>query len=129
MQPFDAVVMNMMRRFGGVATLETQTIGTYDPSTSDATNTTNQYSVNFLLFDYTNKNMGDKSNTGAIILAGDKQCFVQPTNKVAGGVAMPEVLANRDSIIINNVRWKILTAKAVNTSAADAVLYEYHLRK
>lgn len=129
MQPFDYVVANMMARFGGAATLEVVTIGEYDTTISETVNTVVQYPVKFLLFDYTQKNMGDKSDSGTLILGGDKQCFVQPINKNNPYKVMPLVQPNKDSIIINNVRWKILSIKDVNPSGVDSVLYEYHLRK
>ena len=125
---FDMAVSRMINRFGGKGTLRVYSEGSYVDG--EVTRTSTDYNINLALLDYPQNNSGDKSNFGTLILEGDKQCFIQPLDKVVCcELNQPAIKANRDTIIINGVEWKILALKEVNTSASNTVLFDAHLRK
>jgi hypothetical protein len=126
---FDNVVTQMMNTFGGVGTLRIYSDGTY--TDGDFVRTSADYSVNVAVFSYPQSNSGDKASFGTSILAGDKQCFIQPINKAntCEEVEQPEIKANRDIVILNNVEWKIFALKEINSSVNDTIVFEAHLRK
>lgn len=127
---FDGVVADFMSDFGGVATLQIYSEGTYNTSTGKNTITKTDYLVNIILLDYTLQSNGLQSSPNSLIQTGDKQCYVQPRNKVSSSFVMPTVQPNRDRILIGNTVWKIVTLKEVDPSATgNNVLLELNLRK
>ena len=129
---FDRVVTNMMSRYGGTGTLIINTNSSdYDPTTGAFTPTVTNYPVKTLLMDYTMQKNGAGEFGGTLILVGDRQCYVQPINKVNSSLTMPEIKPNSDRIQIGNDIWKIVTLKVLNPSNAsnNAVVFDLHLRK
>jgi len=126
---FDSVVADMMVDMGGTATLLIESTPVYDPSTGIYEPVETSYLVNTILLDYPTSKAGISSNTGTLIEAGDRQCFVQPRNKVSTRYTMPVVKPNKDKIKINGEIWKILALKDTNPSGANSVLLELHIRK
>jgi hypothetical protein len=126
---FDNVVTQMMAAFGGTGTLRIFSDGAY--TDGENVQTTTDYNVKVALFDYPQSNAGEKSQFGTSILAGDKQCFIQPVNKAntCEELEQPEIKANRDVIILNNVEWKIFALKEINSSVNNTIVFEAHLRK
>jgi hypothetical protein len=126
---FDNVVTQMMSTFGGAGTLRVFSDGVYTDGETVQTHT--DYPVNVALFSYPQSNSGDKASFGTSILAGDKQCFIQPINKsgTCEELEQPEIKANRDVIILNNVEWKIFALKEINSSVNNTIVFEAHLRK
>jgi hypothetical protein len=127
---FDRTVSQMMRQFGSTAILQIATLGAYDPSTSEASVTYQNFQVNAVFLDYVRKaeGLGEEKNT--LVQSGDKQVYIQPPQK-ATGVTMPVPKPNKDLIKINGVSYKIVTVKQFNTSmtAGGAVLYELYVRE
>jgi len=126
---FDNVATQMMNTFGGVGTLRIFSDGTY--TDGELVRTSADYSVKVALFDYPQSNAGEKSQFGTSILAGDKQCFIQPMNKAntCEEVEQPEIKANRDAIVLNGVECKIFALKEINSSVNNTIVFEAHLRK
>jgi len=127
LSPFDGVVANMMSMFGGLATLKTYSDGTY----IDGENIVDEFlfDVKVLLTEYPQMGAGEKQEFNTLILAGDKQCFMQPIEKTGSGLVPPEVKANIDKIQVGNTEYKIMNMKEVNPSGTNNVLYELHLRR
>lgn len=124
---FDGVVARMMASYGGTATLKTYSEGTYVDGENIVQEST--VSARVLLNEYPQSGAGDKSEFNTLILAGDKQCFMQPIEKSGINIVAPELKANRDKLQVGNTEWKILNVKEVNPSGSNNVLYELHLRK
>jgi hypothetical protein len=124
---FDRVVISMMRDFGGVGTL--RVISGEQYVDGEVTKTVKDYEVNVVLLDYPQVGAGDKQNFNTLILEGDKQCYVQPRDKQAYYLDQPELKANRDTVLIGGIEWKIQNFKDLNTSGNDSVLLDLHLRK
>jgi len=127
MEAFKRVVENMMNRYGGEATVTVfSDTGTYDPDTSEYTATSRTFKVKSLIFDLTLQSNGMQSMPNSLILAGDKQVFLQP---ITNGVPLPALKANRDKIKIGTEEWNIVTLKEVNPSNTNRVLIEAYVRK
>ena len=89
------------------------------------------YTVEQGMFDYPQSNSGEKSKFGTLVLAGDKYCLMRPVNQTDPDATPPVIKANRDTITIGNVEWKIFALKTVNPSGINGndFLFEFHLRK
>ena len=124
---FDAVVVRMMARFGGLGTLHISSAPVYVDG--EATSGRSDYEVNTITLDYPQNGAGDKANFNTSILEGDVQCYVQPLDKKNSVLIQPTLQANRDTITLGNTEWKILNVKQINPSGINNVLYELHLRK
>ena len=124
---FDRTIFQMMRDFGGVGKL--RVITSQDYVDGEVIKTIKEYEVNVILLDYPQVGAGDKSNFNTLILEGDKQCYVQPRNKEAYYFDNPDIQANRDTVVIGNVEWKIQNYKDLNTSGSESTLLDLHLRK
>ena len=124
---FDGVVARMMSVYGGAATLKTYSEGEY----VDGENIVQEFpfSVKVLINEYPQSGAGDKQEFNTLILAGDKQCFMQPVDKSNKDDVQPVVKANRDVIVINNTEWKILALKEINPSGVNTILFDMHLRR
>jgi len=127
MEAFKRVVENMMNRYGGETTVTIfSDSGTYDPDTSEYVATSRTFTVKSLVLDLTLQSNGMQSMPNSLILAGDKQVFLQP---ITNGVPLPALKANRDKIKIGTEEWNIVTLKEVNPSNTNRVLIEAYVRK
>jgi hypothetical protein len=126
---FHNVVRDMLGAFNGVGTLNIYSDGTYTDGEVVSTKTT--YTVEQGMFDYPQSNSGEKSKFGTLVLAGDKYCMMRPVNQTDPDATPPVIKANRDTITIDNVEWKIFALKTVNPSGVNGndFLFEFHLRK
>ena len=127
---FHNVVRDMLGAFSGVGVLNVFSEGVYvDGEVTESVKTT--YDVTIGLFDFPQANAGDKSKFNTLILAGDKHCLMRPVNQTNPNTIPPVIKANRDTITIDNVEWKIFALKTVNPSGVNGndFLFEFHLRK
>ncbi len=126
---FHNVVRDMLGAFQGVGTLNVFSDGAYVDGEVVSTKTT--YTVEQGMFEFPQSNSGDKSKFGTLILAGDKYCLMRPVNQTDPDATPPVIKANRDTITIDNVEWKIFALKTVNPSGVNGndFLFEFHLRK
>jgi hypothetical protein len=129
MQIFDSAVANLLQQFGGRGTL--RIFSNSDYLDGETIQSHVDYDVNVAVFNFPQSNSGDKASFGTSILAGDKQCFIQPMNKAntCEEVEQPEIKANRDAIVLNGVEWKIFALKEINSSVNNTIVFEAHLRK
>lgn len=127
---FDGVVRRMMQRFPGTAVITIVGDGVYDENTGQYTTTDINYTVNCIVLDYTLQSNGTQTDRGTLIQAGDKQVYVQPTEKSSNGaVLMPKIQPQKDYITIANVKYGIVTFKEFNPSQSNNYLIELYIRK
>ena len=127
--PFNRVVTNMMRQFGTSASILVAGAGTYDPSTSEYTETDTEYIVKAMFFDFNKQNNGLREATDTLIQEGDKQVLIQPLDKTDPALSLPSLQPNKDRIKIAGKIYKIVTVKQVNTTMNDCILYEIYCRE
>ena len=124
---FDRMIVQMMRDFGGTATIRV-----FSPPVEvdgEVTHTSTDYSANAILLDYPTIGSGVKSNFGTLIEEGDKQCYIQPRSKSNSNYSDLNIQQNRDRVVVNGVEWKIMNLKDTNSAMNDSLLLEMHLRK
>ncbi len=118
--PFIRTVLNMMTRFGGDFIMSAPDVSSYDVSTSTATVTPVQHTVRAIIMDYVPKLEG--VGNGSLIQSGDKQVFMKPDDAIPA----PDPLIN--TLLINGVKYRIVTIKELNPSGTKVVLYEMYVR-
>src|SRR5688572_22094253 len=119
MEDFDAVVVEFMREYGFTATYVQRTLGEYDPAEGEAPLTEEHTPVQAILLDYTLQSNGFGNKFGTDIMAGDKEMYIQPPNKVDAGVPALNILPTQDTILANGVEYKIVTMKELNTTGGN----------
>lgn len=129
MQLFHKTVANMITPFGGIGILRVFGEPVYNDG--EAVSAPTDYQVDLALLEFSQANAGDKSKFGTLILSGDKYCLMRPVNQTDPDATPPVIKANRDTITIDNVEWKIFALKTVNPSGINGndFLFEFHLRK
>lgn len=127
---FHNVVRDMLGAFQGVGVLNVYS-ETDEYVDGEVVRTKTTYNVEQGIFEFPQSNAGDKSKFGTLILSGDKYCLMRPVNQTDPDAIPPEIKANRDTITIGNVEWKIFALKTVNPSGINGndFLFEFHLRK
>lgn len=122
LDPLTRTVMNIIRQFGGPATLIVKTgEDTYDFETSTAVPLEVQYPIKMVAQDYIQKTNGLMTQSGTLIQTGDKQFFIQ-----SDGVPAPR--PGVDSIMFEGRRWTVLTLKDYNPSGVKSYCYEVYAR-
>lgn len=123
MDPLIRGVLNMMRQFGGMATLVVDNgEGTYDPETSTTIPSITSYPVRVIAQDYIQKTSGITTAAGGLVQTGDKQFFIQ----VDDGVPLPR--AGVDYIVFQGHKWTAIAIKDYNPSGSKSYLYEVYAR-
>jgi len=124
LDPVVRTVMSLMARWGGNATLVTDTGGgTYDPTTSSTIPTVKQYTVRVIAEDYIQKGGGVSSEITDMIQNGYKRIFIKPEI----GVPAPRVAV--DYLLFQGAKWNIHSLKEYNPSGANVYLYEVYARQ
>jgi hypothetical protein len=113
--------MNIIRQFGGSATLTVVTGEVYDVETSTVVTTETQYPIKMVAQDYIQKSNGLYAQNGTLLQTGDKQFFIQ-----SEGVPVPR--PGTDSIIFEGRKWTVLTVKDYNPSGVKSYCYEIYAR-
>jgi hypothetical protein len=129
---FDECIMYMMQDFGTIATLIVQddSSAVYDPTTGTLPGAVpRSYPVNAIFLDYTLQRYGLQDQSGTLIQDGDKQCFLQPINKVDPTLVMPTIQPNKDRISVAGKLYKIASLKMTNPTFNNNVVYELHLKE
>jgi hypothetical protein len=131
MNALDRTVANMMSKFGTQGYISIAISSEYDPATSENTVTYQDYLVNIMVFDYVRKNEGEGTEQNTLIKTGDKQVYVQPSQKTELGLALPHLSANSDFLKIGDAQYKIITVKQLNPALTQdsCVLYELYVRE
>jgi hypothetical protein len=122
---FNRVVQNMMARFAGPAVLSIAAPGDgeYNVETSEYVPAPpTSWPVRAMVFDYTLQSNGTQTQPGTLIQVGDKQVFVAPPP------GMPRVRPERDSLIVGDKKFKIITYKELNPTQSYNVLIELFVR-
>ena len=122
---FNRMILQMMRDFGGYATLRSYSDGVY--SDGEFTNSFTEYFTPSILLEFAQIGAGEKSGFNNEILKGDRQCFLKPI--ATTGQVLPKIKANKDTVVIGGVEWTIQGYKEVNSTGYDLLLIELHIRK
>jgi hypothetical protein len=104
----------LMAKFGGVATIRRITLGSYDPTTGTAAETTTDTSVRGVLEDVTKREVND------LIQAGDKRLMV-----AAADLANAPTTADR--VIISSRSLQVIEVRTIEQDNI-AITYELILR-
>lgn len=126
---FDQTVLEFMNDFGFDATYLQSSEGTYDPNIGENVVTTTEIPIRAILLDRILKNDGIGTQPGSLIQAGDKQLFIQPTQKVDVDAAPLVVNPSSDRVRVGADTYKVVVAKEINTTAADQILIELYIRR
>lgn len=116
--PFIRVVVNMMNRFSGSSILTITGEDEYDPATSTGTQTSTNYTVRSMVFDYPDKKDGLGLVLPTGVEKGYKQMFVEPSG-------FPQPRPNVDKVTHQGHTYSIATVKEVNTTGSNCILYEF----
>jgi len=126
----DRVVTNFMSRYGVAAKVLVAGNPVYDHDTQIVTSTDVEYTVNAMFFDMTRQMNGVRDIANSLVQEGDKQVFIQPTEKAnVASAAMPIPQANKDKVQVGNKIYKIVTVKQLNTTMDNCVFYECYCRE
>jgi len=127
---FHNVVRDMLGAFSGVGVLNIYS-DTDEYVDGEVVRTKTTYQVEQGMFDFPQSNAGLSSKFNTMIGDGDKYCMMRPVNQTDPDATPPVIKANRDTITIDGVEWKIFALKTVNPSGVNGndFLFEFHLRK
>jgi hypothetical protein len=121
--PLTRTVMNIIRQFGGTATMVVKTgEDTYDPETSTTIPGETQLPIKMVAQDYIQKTNGLMTQTGGLIQTGDKQFFIQ------ADAGVPPPRPGVDAILFEGRKWTVLTLKDYNPSGSKSYCYEVYAR-
>lgn len=126
---FDRVVLEFMADDPLIAYYISVISGEYDPSTGTSPTTTIMTPVQALLLDLTKTTNGLSVKFGTEVVEGDKELFVRPPEKTDIYASPLVINTAADRIKIGNVEYKIANMKEVNPSAANVILYDFHIRR
>ena len=106
-----------------------QYIEDYDYATSENVLVEVATPVSCILVDFERTNNGLSSKFGQLVIAGDKELYMLPTQK-RDPVAAP-IIPNTtsDKIIVAGVTYKIHVMKEANPDAVAPLLYNFMLRR
>lgn len=125
---FDAVAFELVTEFGGAGTYTTQAQGSYDPSTGSVVVTQTPVTVQLVLVDLTMNTSGLSTKYNTQILAGDKEAYMIPPQKL-GGDPLPQITPGQDLVKVGSITYTVLTFKEVNQTGTDPILYTLYLRR
>lgn len=109
----------LITKFGQAVTLRVVTVGTYDPATGTASNSTADHSGYGTLFDYKQSEID-----GTLIKEGDQRLLLSPYK--TDGAAMP-VPTTTDKIVIGSTVYTIQPSGKVSPAGTN-VMFDLHLR-
>lgn len=126
---FDRMVMQFMRDDPLTATYIKQLPGVFNSTTGENTTSTVEIPVRGIQLDMVLTRNGQSTEDNKMIRQGDKQFFMQPPEKT-DPLAIPLVINEAsDTIRIGTKTYNIVTAKEINPSGSNVILYEIYLRK
>lgn len=125
---FDAMIMDFMRDDPMTATY-LQYIEDYDYATSENILIEVRTPVSGILLDFDRTNNGLSSKFGELVISGDKDFYMLPTQK-RDPLATPIVPnTTSDKIIVAGITYKIHMMKAADPTGAAPLLYNFMLRR
>lgn len=123
---FQAIAIKAVNRWGGAGIIRTSTEAT-ENNGEVVGGVTTSYNVKVATFEYPQNGAGEKSNFNTLILEGDIQAFVLPTDTLTN--TLIEVSANNSTIEISGVVWRVVNKKVIAPNSVDIAVYDLHLRK
>lgn len=125
---FDRMILDFMADDPMTATY-LQYIEDYDYATSENVLVEVATPVSCILLDFERTNNGLSSKFGQLVIAGDKELYMLPTQK-RDLVATP-IIPNTtsDKIIVAGITYKIHVSKSADPTGAAPLLYNFMLRR
>ena len=105
------------------------TQGSYDTSTSEYTSIITETPCKAIMLDLTRNSNGLSSVYGKSILAGDKDMYLLPPNKLDSNVSPLAIDTTVDRIRVGSIIYKVEDMKECNPDASNVVLYQFLLRR
>jgi len=124
---FDAAVLELVTAFGTTATYTSIAQGEYDPATGQAGVVRMPQPVKAVLFDLTLQSNGLSLKYGTEILAGDKEAYIIPPQKLGGNPIT--VAPGADKLTVAGVVYTVVTFKEINPTGSDPCVYFLYLRR
>lgn len=103
--------------------------GAYDPATSEYTTVPVEIPCQGLLLDLTRNSNGLSSIYGKTILAGDKDLYLVPPNKLDPNAPVLNIDTTSDRVRIGSILYKVEDMKECNPNAVNPILYQFMLRR
>ena len=126
---FDRMILDFMNDDSLTATYHQYTQGAYDTTTSEYTTVQVDTPVRGILLDFDRVSNGLSSKFGTLILQGDKEFYMLPTQK-ADPLATPIVPnTTSDRITVANITYKIEVSKSADPTGAAPLLYNFKLQR
>lgn len=130
---FDRVVKKEMDRYGFDLTIvrNLSTNKNYDVSKGELVSNLESTPARGIFFDMNLWSNGDKTETNTLIKAGDKQLYIMPKTKDLQNFSfsIQDLKIEQDYVIVNSVRWKIVSYKEINPSTQNSYLWMLYVRK
>ena len=129
-QKYHRIVNKEMQRHGFDVSVVRVLKGTYNPTNSSIINTEQIIPCRAMMFDLTLQSNGDSTRYNTLIEMGDKQLLIQP-NKSDNYYQDKEVVKlepNKDYVIIDDRKYKIITFKQINPNNSDAIIWDCYIR-
>lgn len=132
---FYRTVREFMDEYSSDATYITQMdVGEYNPATATSTANIGEFPVRCILLDLNLQSNGARAKYRTTILEGDKLAYVEPTDEmlpILFPAGVLEIDPTDDRIVIGGVRYKVVTAKALDPAATGSytILFELYLRR
>ena len=105
------------------------TQGSYDPSTSEYTSTVVEIPCSAIILDLTRNSNGLSSVYGKSILAGDKDMYLFPPNKLDANVSPLTIDTTVDRVRVGSILYKVEDMKELNPQGDNTILYQFFLRR
>lgn len=105
------------------------TSGVYDPATSEYTTVTVETPCQGLMIDLTRNSNGLSSVYGKMILAGDKDLYLLPPNKLNSSINPLVIDTTSDRIRVGTTLYKVEDMKECNPDMTNPILYQFMLRR
>lgn len=127
---FEGCVSDFMDDFGGAATVIVRGSQKKDPVTGNIVYEETPYTVRAILLDIMKTLSGTGTVNGTTIQQGDKVLFVEPPEKkYPGADPLPKLDPTKDTVVMGNITYKVVTVKETNPSADNLVMLEIYLRR
>lgn len=103
--------------------------GSYDPNTGENIQTMTEIPVQIILQDLTRNSNGLSYDFGTDIVAGDKNCYVLPPNKVDSSQPQLMIDTVADRLRVGTLVYRVENMKSTDPTGSNPILYQLMLRR
>lgn len=125
---FDNALSEFFEEFGFEATYLKHE-DSYSSTTLKSTQTVIEIPIEAILLDLTLQSNGLSTKFGTLVLAGDKELYVRPTNKSDPIRPSLTIDPSKDRVKVNGVEYKIVTMKEINPTATEPLVFDLYIRR